>query len=42
MNHMNGRVEDAVTGRMLSADPNIPDRTNPQSYNRYSYATTTH
>jgi RHS repeat-associated protein len=37
MNHMNGRVEDAVTGRMLSADPNIPDPTNAQSYNRYSY-----
>jgi RHS repeat-associated protein len=37
MNHMNGRVEDAVTGRMLSADPHIPDRTNAQSYNRYSY-----
>ena len=37
MNHMNGRVEDAVTGRFLSADPHIPDRTNTQSYNRYSY-----
>ncbi len=38
MNHMNGRVQDAVTGRMLSADPHIPDKTNAQSYNRYSYA----
>jgi hypothetical protein len=37
LNHMNGRVEDAVTGRFLSADPFIPDPTNPQSYNRYSY-----
>ncbi len=37
MNHMNGRVEDSITGRMLSADPHIPDKTNPQSYNRYSY-----
>src|SRR4029077_19765844 len=37
MNHLNGRVEDSVTGRMLSADPHIPDNTNPQSYNRYSY-----
>jgi RHS repeat-associated protein len=37
MNHMNGRVEDAVTGRMLSADPHIPDRSNTQSYNRFSY-----
>ncbi len=38
MNHMNGRVEEAVTGRMLSADPHVPDRTNTQNYNRYSYA----
>jgi RHS repeat-associated protein len=37
MNHMNGRVEDSVTGRMLSADPHIPNKANPQSYNRYSY-----
>lgn len=37
MNHMNGRVQDSVTGRFLSADPNIPDPTDPQSYNRYSY-----
>ncbi len=35
--HMNGRVEDAVTGRFLSADPNIPDTMNTQSYNRFSY-----
>ena len=39
---MNGRVEDAVTGRMLSADAHIPDRANPQSYNRYTYGITTH
>jgi RHS repeat-associated protein len=38
MNHMNGRVEDAITGRMLSADPHVPDGTDPQSYNQYSYA----
>ena len=38
MNHMNGRVEDSITGRMLSADPHVPDRSNTQSYNRYSYA----
>jgi RHS repeat-associated protein len=37
LNHMNGRVEDAWSGRMLSADPKIPDPTNTQSYNRYSY-----
>src|SRR6185437_9481473 len=34
---MVGRVQDAVTGRWLSADPNIPDPEDPQSYNRYSY-----
>ncbi len=32
-----GRVGDVFTGRFLSADPNIPDPTDPQSYNRYSY-----
>ena len=37
LNHMNGRVQDSVTGRFLSADPQIPDRTNAQDYNRYSY-----
>jgi RHS repeat-associated protein len=37
LNHMNGRVEDAILGRMLSPDSHIPDRTNAQSYNRYSY-----
>jgi RHS repeat-associated protein len=37
MNHMNGRVEDSITGRMLSADPHIPDKSNTQAYNRYSY-----
>jgi RHS repeat-associated protein len=37
MNHMNGRVEDSITGRMLSADPNIPDPSDSQTYNRFSY-----
>lgn len=37
LNHMNGRVQDAITGRFLSADPNIPDSDNAQAYNRYSY-----
>jgi RHS repeat-associated protein len=37
LNHMNGRVQDAVLGRLLSADPYVPDPTNAQSYNRYSY-----
>jgi hypothetical protein len=35
---MNGRVQDSITGRFLSPDPTVPDRTDPQSYNRYSYA----
>ncbi|MGB9330141.1 MAG: RHS repeat-associated core domain-containing protein [Steroidobacteraceae bacterium] len=38
INHMNGRVQDSWAGRFLSADPNIQDATNTQSYNRYSYA----
>jgi RHS repeat-associated protein len=37
LNHMNGRVQDAITGRFLSPDPNVPDPGNTQSYNRYSY-----
>jgi RHS repeat-associated protein len=37
LNHMNGRIEDAFAGRFLSADPFVPDPTNTQSYNRYSY-----
>ncbi len=35
--NLNGRMLDAVTGRMMSADPTIPDPGNTQSYNRYSY-----
>ena len=37
LNHMNGRVQDSITGRFLSPDPYIPDPGNTQSYNRYSY-----
>ena len=37
LNHMNGRVQDAITGRFLSPDPYIPDPGNTQSFNRYSY-----
>jgi RHS repeat-associated protein len=37
LNHMNGRVQDAILGRMISPDPSVPDATNAQSYNRYSY-----
>ena len=35
--HLNGRVYDPIIGRFTSADPNIPDPTNHQSFNRYSY-----
>jgi RHS repeat-associated protein len=35
--HMNGRVQDAITARFLSADPNIPNPGYTQSYNRYAY-----
>src|SRR5262249_22160085 len=37
LNHMNGRVQDAITGRFLSPDPYISEPGNTQSYNRYSY-----
>ena len=35
--HMNGRVEDAITGRFLSADPYVTQPGLTQNYNRYSY-----
>jgi len=37
LNDMNGRIQDAVTGRFLSADPTVPNPANTQSFNRYSY-----
>jgi RHS repeat-associated protein len=37
LNHMNGRVQDAVTGVFLSADPYLTEPGNTQNYNRYSY-----
>ena len=37
LNHMNGRVQDAITGVFLSPDPYISEPGNPQNYNRYSY-----
>src|SRR5262249_43008924 len=37
LNDMNGRIQDAVTGRFLSADPSIPNPASTQDYNRYSY-----
>src|SRR5262249_62061248 len=33
----NGRVYDSLIGRMISADPTVPDAMNAQAWNRYSY-----
>jgi RHS repeat-associated protein len=35
--HLNGRVYDPLVGRMMSADPMVPDPLNSQAWNRYSY-----
>ena len=35
--HMNGRVQDPVLGRFVSADPFITEPGNTQNFNRYSY-----
>ena len=35
--HMNGRLYDPLTGRMLSADPIVQEPFNLQNLNRYSY-----
>ena len=35
--HLNGRVYDPLIGRMMSADPFVPDALNGQAWNRYSY-----
>ena len=37
LNHMNGRVQDAVTGRFLSPDPTSLSTGSTQTWNRYSY-----
>ncbi len=37
LNHMNGRVQDALSGTFLSPDPFVPDATNTQDFNRYAY-----
>ncbi|MFL6605691.1 MAG: RHS repeat domain-containing protein [Steroidobacteraceae bacterium] len=37
LNDMNGRIQDAITGRFLSADPYVPQPDITQSFNRYSY-----
>jgi hypothetical protein len=34
---MNGRIQDAITGRFLSPDPYVGEPTFTQGYNRYSY-----
>jgi hypothetical protein len=34
---MNGRVQDAITGRFLSPDPYITEPGNTQNFNRYGY-----
>ena len=36
--NMNGRMYDPIIGRFLSPDNYVADATNPQDYNRYSYA----
>ncbi len=35
--HLSGRVYDPLVGRMMSADPMVPDPLNAQAWNRYSY-----
>jgi RHS repeat-associated protein len=35
--HLNGRIYDPLFGRMMSADPTVPDPLNAQAWNRYSY-----
>ncbi len=35
--HMNARLYDPITGRHVSADPTIPDPTDQQAFNRFSY-----
>ncbi len=35
--HMNGRLQDPINGRMMSADPVLGSPDNPQTLNAYSY-----
>jgi RHS repeat-associated protein len=37
--NLNARLYDTSLGRVLSADPTIPDMSNGQAFNRYSYVT---
>ena len=34
---MDGRIYDPELGRMLSPDPNVPEPTLTQDFNRYAY-----
>lgn len=38
LTNMNGRLYDAITGRMLSPDNYVPDPLSSQAYNRYAYS----
>lgn len=35
--HMNGRVYDPTVGRFMQSDPTVPDASDLQQFNRYSY-----
>jgi len=35
--HLNGRIYDPITSRMISADPTVPDPSDTQHLNRYTY-----
>ena len=35
--HMNGRIYEPVIGKMMSADPTVPNPIDGQAYNRYAY-----
>lgn len=37
LNHMNGRVQDAIIGRFVSPDPFVTEPGYTQNFNRYSY-----
>ena len=37
LNHMNGRVQDAISGRFISPDPFVTEPGNTQNWNRYAY-----
>ena len=37
LNHMNGRVQDAISGRFISPGPFVTESGNTQNWNRYAY-----